>query len=49
MLVDLSNLTPEKEAEILAALSAKEAKIKTLIIKVKPGAIERNAVSKEDV
>ena len=39
-------LTPEQEKEALAALEAKEALTRTLKIKVKPGAIERNCSSK---
>ncbi|MBV5349595.1 hypothetical protein JZU71_00050 [bacterium] len=39
----LPKLTPEQEAEILAALSAKESQTKAQVIKVRPGAIERNS------
>jgi hypothetical protein len=40
------DLTPEQELEALAALEAKEARTRTLNIKVKPGAIERNCSTK---
>jgi hypothetical protein len=36
-------LTPEQDAAALAALEAKEACTKAQVIKVKPGAIERNS------